>query len=241
MQMIKNNKGITLISLVITIIIMLILTAASLTIGYQSLNNTTDSTKLADIQMVQQAVYERGYLISLNPAGNILLYQADLTNVNPKPSMYLGEPLYGATTGAVATSNEIVYYVDGLEVEYIAAPDSTNTAGKEKIAMSEIRGIFERNGQPDYFRLKKGEASTDEEKKKVLYSDLYYVLDKADLKELGIDNVADVYVVNYTTGEVFNWSMKNYAGGSLVYLDGKPTTMIEPEGMNAVTEDYTAW
>lgn len=230
MQMIKNNKGITLISLVITIIVLLILTSTSLIVGYQSLNSTTDNTKLSDIQMVQQAIYERGYIINLNNVDKVKLFQdgadfdAPTPDKNTKPKLYLGEPLYKDAT----------YYINGLEVH-----GDSSRIGRTAINIKEVIKVFEEASRADEcFRLKEKVSTNNAE---TLYDDLYYVLDKEDLRELGIDNSADIYVANYQTGEIFNWSMKHYNSGELVYLDGKPTDTVEPDGINAVTEDVTSW
>lgn len=230
MQKIKNNKGITLISLILTIIVMLILTATSLTIGYQSLNNTSDNTKLSDIQMVQQAIYERGYIITLNSADKVNLY-ADGANLaagdparNAKPDLFLGEPLY----------NGAEYYINGTEVHNDSAK-----LGATAVSMTEVEKVFIENGKYDECFSLKDEVHA--KNATTTYNDLYYVLDKEDLRTLGIDNAADIYITNYKTGEIFNWSMKNYASGALVYLEGKPNTTVKPDGVNAVTEDINLW
>ena len=230
MQMIKNDKGITLISLILTIIVLILLAATTLTIGYQSLNGTVDSTKLADIQMVQQAIYERGYIITLNNADKVKLYKegTSLTVNDPlrneQPELYLGKPLY----------NNAVYYVAGLEVE------NDSSLGSTVISITEVKNVLEEDDSNSSNRFKLM-SKVQTKKASTLYHDLYYVLDKEDLKALGIDNSADIYVVNYQTGEILNWSMKYYSDDDFVYLEGKPEEVIKPDGINAVTENVADW
>lgn len=51
----------------------------------------------------------------------------------------------------------------------------------------------------------------------------YYKLSGEDLKALGLENIHnnDVYVVNYSTGEVFNYTQKKTATGEVLYVKGK--------------------
>ena len=51
----------------------------------------------------------------------------------------------------------------------------------------------------------------------------YYKLSGENLKALGLENIHnnDVYVVNYSTGEVFNYTQKKTAAGEVLYIKGK--------------------
>ena len=56
---------------------------------------------------------------------------------------------------------------------------------------------------------------------KSTYED-YYILDSNDkLKKLGIENSEDYYIVNYKTGEVFNYTAKKTEDGNVLYINGK--------------------
>lgn len=45
------------------------------------------------------------------------------------------------------------------------------------------------------------------------YTNYYILKDEEDFKKIGIDRVSDFYIVNYTTGEVLNYTtLKNYDG-----------------------------
>ena len=60
----------------------------------------------------------------------------------------------------------------------------------------------------------------------------YYKLTKSDLEALGLSNIdsKDEFVVNYSTGEVFNISNPKTALGNAVYLCGmEKKMMIEPK------------
>ena len=51
----------------------------------------------------------------------------------------------------------------------------------------------------------------------------YYKLNGENLKALGLENIHnnDVYVVNYSTGEVFNYTQKKTAAGDILYVKAK--------------------
>ncbi len=56
---IKKEKGITLIALVVTVIVLLILAGVSLTGGLQTATNSRDTAVLSELEMIQHAVLER--------------------------------------------------------------------------------------------------------------------------------------------------------------------------------------
>lgn len=57
--MLKENKGITLIALVITIIVLLILSSIGVVAGSESIKSAEDNKLLVELDMVQHAVLER--------------------------------------------------------------------------------------------------------------------------------------------------------------------------------------
>lgn len=59
MEKYKNESGLTLISLTITIIVLLVLVSISVGTSYNVANQAASNTKLADLNMVQQAILER--------------------------------------------------------------------------------------------------------------------------------------------------------------------------------------
>lgn len=54
----KNNKGITLIALTITIIVIIIIASVGTYSGTQALKDAKEDTQIAEVRMVQQAVLE---------------------------------------------------------------------------------------------------------------------------------------------------------------------------------------
>lgn len=59
MKNIKNNKGITLVALVITIIILLILASITVYMGTDSIKDSKENILLTEVRMVQHAALER--------------------------------------------------------------------------------------------------------------------------------------------------------------------------------------
>ena len=55
---------------------------------------------------------------------------------------------------------------------------------------------------------------------KSTYED-YYILGSSDeLKKIGLKNGEDSYIVNYKTGEVFNYTTKKTEDGNVLYING---------------------
>ncbi len=59
MYKLKTQKGITLVSLVVTIIILLIISSISINFGISGINNIKDSKLESELNMVQHAVLEQ--------------------------------------------------------------------------------------------------------------------------------------------------------------------------------------
>ena len=163
-SIVKSQKGITLIALVITVIILLIL--AGIGIGELSNNNediaqTKDTMSLTELSKVQQVVIE-----------NYLKY--------------------------VQLKNDSVLTSVGEKVYSDEYTEINNT----------LIGI---TGNP-----LKVEFSEDVDKS-------YYKLSGENLKSLGLENIRNnnIYVVNYSTGEVFNYTQQKTVSGEPLYIYAK--------------------
>ena len=131
-NILKNNKGVTLAVLVITIIILLIIAGVTITVGFTSTDKYIDSELESEIRMVQTAVisqYDK-YLIvkdtellvgdkcdqngNLNEAGEYnLLESEDLIKIgmkNPKDTF-----IVNYRTGEVI--NKTTTFSDGTKIE----------------------------------------------------------------------------------------------------------------------------
>lgn len=60
-----NQKGITLLALVVTIIVLLILASITINIGTQSIKDSTEDTLLSELGMVQNAILQRKTKVDL--------------------------------------------------------------------------------------------------------------------------------------------------------------------------------
>lgn len=58
MQMIKNEKGVTMVALVVTVVILLIIASISINYGLNSIEEAKDNKLKSEISMVQHAVFE---------------------------------------------------------------------------------------------------------------------------------------------------------------------------------------
>ena len=153
----RKNKGITMVALVITIIILLILAGISVTGVIRGIDETNESSAISQLEMVQHALLERKTKADLT--------KADLTK----------EELPGTTADYTELQNLI---------------NEINTKSSANITL--------RGNKEDY-----KELSTK------------------DLKELGIDEETNIFIVNYKTGEVINKTLKVTKAGRALYTYAK--------------------
>lgn len=154
----RNNKGITLIALVITIVVLLIIASISIVGGIEGAETAAENKLLTELDMVQHAVLERytkAQMIKEDVPGEIM--QA-IEDVN----------------GTVSSINNELE--DG-----------------NKISL-------------------KINSYTDNK------YEYYYKLNLENLKELGITNARDTYIVNYSTGEVLNITTQKTKSGKPLYI-----------------------
>lgn len=164
-NIIKEKKGITLIALVITIIVLLILAGVSLgeLIGKKtSITESKDKTALSELTKIQQAVIE--IYLKYTQLGNKMILK-------------------------------------GTSMTYADALSEFNQLGSsESLKVQSYDGISETD--PGLF---------------------YYKVGPSNLKEMGLENIhrEDEYVVNYSTGEVFNITQKKISSGHILYVASK--------------------
>lgn len=141
--MLRENKGITLIALVITIIVLLILAGITLRGGNESVKTTRSNKLLTELDMVQHACLERytEYKLTLNDA------------------LLVGESVSSAEYSEVRT------LASKKGVTLPAEPEGT------------------------YYKLDPNSSAG-----------------KGALQSLGITNIEDVYIVNYSKGSVMNYT-----------------------------------
>lgn len=150
----KNEKGITLIALTVTIIVLLILASVGTYSGVNALRDAKEEKQIAELGMLQQPLVEN--------------YTKYLTTKN---DMYLrGEAVAYDDVSAIASEMGVTLKVSEYTVE----------EGKS----------------PEY----------------------YYRLSTSDLKEMGVSQVEDSYIVNYKTGEVINETLKVTMSGQPLYV-----------------------
>lgn len=166
-KLLNNNKGITLMALVITIIVLMIL--AGISIGsatgmHGSVNQSKEAMIIAELSKIQQVVLE-----------NYIKYK----QIN-QPRFLKGEKLTFAKAKA----------------EF----DKLGFSGDESLKVASYDGINETD--PAIF---------------------YYKLNKMHLKEMGLQNInnENEYIVNYSSGEVFNITQKKTSSGDILYVYSK--------------------
>lgn len=95
MQKIKNENGITLVALVITIIVIAILAGISLNLGLDSINSTKDRQLKAELQIIEQAI-----MIEYTKA-----VQLDNIEEGVVPNNFTGELISGVPSIALNNGN----------------------------------------------------------------------------------------------------------------------------------------
>ena len=158
----REERGITLIALVITVIILIIL--AGIGIGSVGglrgdITNADDTVAVTNIKKVQQAVLEA-----------YIMYK----------------------------QTENINFLKGTKMEY---SEAQNIAAQFNELIENINIELKQTN------------STDDDK-------CYYRIAPQNLKELGMTNTVsqDEYMVNYSTGEVFNITRKKSVSGDILYV-----------------------
>lgn len=165
--MIKSEKGITLIALVITVMVLMIIIAVTIDLGSEGIEDVKNNKVATELSNVQQAIFQQYILLkTYNEDGNIP--ESVTKDITMADDINRPSQLYGTR---IVTAYTLKKY------------DFTN------------------------FKIKYSSTTTFEE--------YYYILDRDDLKEIGIieKNVEDEefsYIVNYSTGEVFDLVNKKY-------------------------------
>ena len=166
----KDNSGITLISLVVTIIILGILTGITIFSVHDTITEVKDSKLSTELGVVRHAVTEQyGKAAALGQTGKL----PDEEQV----SFWAGE--------------KITDFYD------IDLPDQSAV-----IENSDVAEFY--NTLVDY--------SCEYQE------DFYYRLTPEILKQIGVSDAKDTYVVNYHTGEVYNETQKVNSLSELLYL-----------------------
>lgn len=192
--MIKNEKGITLVALVVTIIVLGIIATISIRYGTKTVTDIENKKIMTELTTIQQAIFEQ----------YILLKSYNTDGVVPESS-----------------SENIILEDDTNRPEELIGTRVSNTNILEDYGFTTYKVAYD--------------TSTTFE----MY---YYILTKADLALIGIEekNVEDKdysYIVNYSTGEVFDLEHIIYIDeydsslGSDPRLTGK-TTKVEEEQYN---------
>ena len=150
----KNEKGITLIALTVTIIVLLILASVGTYSGVNALRDAKEEKQIAEVGMLQQ-------------------------------------PLVENYTKYLTTKNDM--YLRGEAVEY---DDVSAIASEMGVTLKVSAYTVEEGKSPEY----------------------YYRLSTSDLKEMGVSQVEDSYIVNYKTGEVINETLKVTMSGQPLYV-----------------------
>lgn len=146
----KDIKGITLITLVLTIIIMLIIAGISITGTIMVKNKAEESIQISILEIVQHAILER-------------------------------------------------YTKSQLTIEELPG---------NALELNEVQEIIKE------INLKSGENIT-------LKGIEYYELTQKDLEKLGITEEKNTFIVNYSTGEVINKTLKITKEGKALYTYSK--------------------
>ncbi len=83
----KNEKGITLIALTITIIVMLILAGITLNSGIYTVSTSQDNIKVSALEVISHAVSEQ-YIKGMEY--NVINVKYDVNNLDAKPELLIG-------------------------------------------------------------------------------------------------------------------------------------------------------
>lgn len=152
--MLKENKGITIVALVVTIVVLLILASVTINGVIQGVDESEENKLLSELSMVQHAVTQRYTKYELTKDRDVLV---------------------------------------GTKIQTSTLENVPNTINWKVTQFDEIN-----NPEREYYRV-----------------------NKSDLVKLGLsgdDKTDSSYVVNYSTGEVYNETSKQTKSGKVLYL-----------------------
>lgn len=151
----------------------------------------------------------------------------------------------GITLIALVITIIILTILTSIGIGSVSLVKENIQKSKDTIAMSDLAKVqqlvmenyvrYKQSGNERILKGTKVEYSEAQEELKKIDSGLmlrkkdssnpeewYYKLQNLQLKEMGIENVDDdVYIVNYSTGEVFNITQKRTGLGNLLYKSAK--------------------
>lgn len=221
----KNENGITLIALVITIIVMLILAGITLNTGIYTVSTSQDNIKLSALEIISHAITEQ-YIKGIEFNSINVEYNA----TNTQPDLLIGE--------LIADESEL----DRLSSELEEIQENVSENNK-KIKFFYIDTLKEKknNNTKTYFYEYYYKLNNMALKK--LNVDVGTVRDsKESADDIVIDdeesNTGDEYIVNYMTGEVFNCTTKVTSEGKPLYFGGKKMNIIKESSKEKDNEEY---
>lgn len=167
--MMKSKKGITMIILVITVFVLMIITAITLNVGFDSIDKVKEDRLQTQLLNVQQAIFQQYMVLRSNEEDGqipeISSSNVEMANDSKRPKELIGT--------RIVSENKLIE--NGFR-EYKVKYDSVSTMPFEKY---------------------------------------YYILQDDDIAELGLREGEQIddnyrYIVNYSTGEVFDIEHKIY-------------------------------
>ena len=165
--MIRNEKGITLVILVITVIVLMIIALVSINLGGDTIEEVKEKKNVTELSTVQQAIFQQFALLESYLEDGIIA-EVQTEDVIMREDVNRPELLLGLRIVDEETLDEYGF------TEYVKKYTDTMT-----------------------------------------FEEFYYLLDEEDLNELGIKKDEKIendfsYIVNYSTGEVFDIVNKTY-------------------------------
>lgn len=184
--MMRSEKGVTMIALVVTIVALLIIAVVSITQGTQTVTEVENKKTMTELSNVQQAIFERYVL--LKSYGSERQVPTTVITDDIILDDDIDRPLELLGTRIASNSNLEKYGFINYKITY----------------------------------------TTD-----MPYESYYYLLAKEDLNELGISeknskNENYSYIVNYSTGEVFDLE-------HIIYIDEYSSGLGENAELSGTT------
>lgn len=123
MRVFKEEKGITIVSLVITFILLLIISAVGVNMSINGINSAKDSKLNGELQMVQHAVLEQ-YTKYKTTRDSVYLVGTKITK--EEASNFANEMEVTLANIPDTYSNKDYYKLDRVDLEAIGIKDSTD-------------------------------------------------------------------------------------------------------------------
>ena len=187
--MMKNEKGVTLLSLAVTIVVLFLLVGIGTDMTSTNINDINDSKMSSELNIVRQAITEQ-YTMA------VAVNKVKIPKDNDQEVLWVGERIDNSAVAIELPNQSEIELSDEVTAFY-------NKATEYNLEYQE---------------------------------EFYYRLTPEKLTELGVKDAVHTYVVNYSTGEVYNETKQMASDKKLLYIPSMVYELTEDQVDNTFND-----